>query len=382
VGEQDAVLLVRIGGFSLLFIFVGAGLSLLPRALERFPTITLIQVASNIAMWGGAVLLIVFGYGLVQVMWWIATLTIIVCLLYAAWNRRLLPELTWRPTSRFGESKKIFSYSAYAFLAQATSMVTYHADRLLIAYFLGPAAVAFYAVAANLASKLLSVAAALTSFVFPRAITLASGSERGAIVALYLRASRFTLLAIFPIAMPVIWLAPEFLTLWLGKEFALHAAVLLQILTAAYCIAVMSVAASQVYNGLGNSRIGAAYAATGSLINLALCGLLIPRFGTTGATIAVLAGMLQAILYAGSLERHLGLGWFGGQRKLYLQLALAMVGQSLLLYLSRSGVNGWFSLVAIGGGAWIAFYLTWAVCGFLNNDDKAVLSRLTGKWVT
>lgn len=381
-GSHDAILLVRIAGFSLLFIFTGAGLSLLPRALERFPTVTLIQVASSIAMWGGAVLLIVSGSGLLQIIWWTAILTATVCLVYAGWNARLLPDMVWRPTPRFTESKRIFSYSAYAFAAQVTSMITYHADKLLIAYFLGPAPVAYYAVAVNLASKLLSIAAALTSFVFPRAITLTAAGERASVANLYLRASRFTLLAIFPLAMPVFWLAPQFLSLWLGSEFAANAAVLLQVLTAAYCIALMSVAASQVYNGLGNSRIGAAYAAAGSLINLALCVLLIPLFGTVGATLGVLAGMMQAIIYAGSLEHHLGMGWFGGQRKLYAQLALTLVLQSLQLYAARGLIDGWVALIAIGGSAWLAFYAIWIVCGFMNDDDKILVRRLKNRWAT
>lgn len=257
-------------------------------------------------------------------------------------------------------------------------MITYHADKLLIAYFLGPAPVAFYAVAVNLASKLLSVAAALTSFVFPRAINLATGGDRQALTALYLRASRFTLLAVLPLAIPVIWLAPQFLSLWLGDEFSAESAVLLQVLTVAYCVAVLSVPASQIYNGLGNSRIGAAYAAAGSLINLVLCALLIPLFGTIGATLGVLAGMMQAIVYAGSLGRHLGVGWFGGQRKLFAQLALAASLQSLVLYMTRSWITGWPSLLATGGGVWLLFYAAWVVCGFLNDDDKVLLRRLTG----
>jgi len=170
------------------------------------------------------------------------------------------------------------------------------------------------------------------------------------------------------------------LAIWLGPAFAAQAAPLLQVLCFGYVVAVLSVVPSQIFNGIGNARIGALFATAGTLINVGGCVILLPLFGMMGAAAASLLGMLQAVVYAGALEAHLGLGWFKARRGFYLSVLGVIAGQFLALYAMRPLVGGWVSLLLVGTGGYAVFHLAWRALGLLSADDKKVLGELSGLW--
>lgn len=382
IGVAEATQVVFLLGVSLLFYLLSAWASLLPRTMERFPAIALIQVAANIAMWGGAVALLELepGQGLLLVVTWTTLLSGVVCLAFLMFSRRLLPGFSCRPAATFRETARTFGYSFYAFVGQLTSAFTYHADKVLIAHFLGPEPVAYYAVAANVASKLLSLGAAMASFVFPRAVAFSASADHPALESFYARASRYQILVLAPLLAPAVMLSEPLLTVWLGPLFAAQATSLLQVLCFGYFLAVLSVVPSQIFNGLGNARIGAIFAAVGTAINIGGCVILLPLLGLIGAAVASLLGMVQAVVYAGALEVHLGLGWFKARRSFYLATLGIVAGQFLVLFPVRPLVEGWVSLVLVAAAGYGFFFLIWRAFGLLSADDKRVLGELSGLW--
>lgn len=382
IGTAEATRVVFLLGVSLLFYLLTAWASLLPRTMERFPAIALIQVAANIAVWGGAVVLLALnpGHGLLLIVTWTTFLSGLVCLAFLIFSRLLLPSFSCRPAATFRETPGTFGYSLYAFVGQLTSAFTYHADKVLVAHFLGPEPVAYYAVAANVASKLLSLGAAMANFVFPRAVAFSASADEPALKSFYARASRYQLLVLAPLLAPAVMLSESLLTLWLGRPFAAQASPLLQILCFGYFLALLSVVPSQIFNGLGNARIGAFFAAAGTVINIGGCVILLPLFGVIGAAVASLLGMVQAIVYAGALEAHLGFGWFKARRSFYLPVLGIVTGQFLALYAVRPLVGGWGSLLLAAVGSYALFFLAWRGCGLLSAEDKRVLGELSGLW--
>ncbi len=382
LSKEEATRVVFLMAVSLLFYLLTAWASLLPRTMERYPAIALIQVVSNIAAWGGAVALLALnpGHGLLLVVAWTTFLSGFVCFAFLIFSRLLLPGFSCCPAATFRETPGTFGYSLYASVGQLTAAFTYHADKVLIAYFLGPEPVAYYAVATTVASKLLSVGAAMANFAFPRAVALSAGADHSALKSFYARVSRYQLLVLAPLLAPAVILAEPLLTLWLGPAFASQATPLLQILCFGYFLAVLSVVPSQVFNGLGNARIGAFFATAATVINIGGCIILLPIFGVVGAAVASLLGMAQAIVYAGALEAHLGLGWFTARRSFYLAVSGIVTGQFLALYAARLLVEGWASLLLVGAGGYALFYLAWRVFGLLSPEDKRVLGELSGLW--
>lgn len=376
VDYAQALVLVRLGAAALLLSVLTAAVSILPRALEQFPRITLIQVLGKVFLWLGVTALAFRGFGLIGIFLWILAVESLVLAAYVVWNIRLLPVLSWLPTLCFQEVRGLVGFSLHAFIAQLSSSFAYHMDKFLLAYFLGPASVAYYSVAVGSASKILVLAGVLSAFVFPRAVNLNVAAATDALRQLYLRASRFTLLALAPLLIPGVLLTPTLLRIWLGPQFAARSAAPMQVLIGAYFLAAVSVVPSHIYNGKGNTRISAFYATTGTLMNVSLCLVLIPRFGILGAAMAALVGMAQSVVFMGSLEHELGLGWFGGQGKFFGQLCLLALAQFAVLSLARGWVSGWPSLAVVGSATWGLFYALWFLIPIATQDDRAVCLRI------
>ncbi len=376
VDDAQARTLVHLGACALLLALLTASVSILPRAVEQFPRITLIQVAGKLVLWLGVTAVTLRGGGLVPIFAWVLAVEFLVLAVYVAWNIRLLPALSWLPIFRFQEVGEMIGYSSHAFIAQLSSSFAYNVDKFLLSYFLGPAAVAYYSVAVGSASKILVLAGVMSAFVFPRAAGLNANAAADALRRLYLRASRFTLLVLAPMLIPGLLLTPALLRLWLGPEFAAKAAAPMQVLIVAYFFSAVSVVPSHIYNGKGNSRISAIYATIGTVMNIALCFVLIPRFGIMGAAAAAMVGAAQSILFMGSLEHELGLGWFGGQGKFFGQLGLLALVQFGVLALAGGRVQGWLSLAVVGALGWGLFYGLWFLTPIATEDDKAVCLRI------
>ena len=372
----QALVLVHLGAAALLLSVLTASVSILPRALEQFPKITLIQVLGKAVLWLGVTALAFRGSGLIGIFAWVLAVEFLVLAAYVLWNARLLPVLSWLPTLRFQEVRGLIGYSSHAFIAQLSSSFAYHMDKFLLAYFLGPASVAYYSVAVGSAGKILVLAGVMSAFVFPRAVGLNAAAATDALRHLYLRASRFTLLVLAPLLAPAVLLTPMLLRLWLGPQFAAKSAAPMQVLIIAYFLASVSVVPSHIYNGKGNTRISAFYATIGTLMNVSLCLVLIPRFGIMGAAAAALVGMAQSVVFMGSLENELGLGWFGGQGRLFGQLGLAALVQLAVLSFARGWVQGWPSLVVVGSLGWGLFYALWFLIPIATQEDRAVCLRI------
>ena len=167
------------------------------------------------------------------------------------WAGRLAGGLDWLPCFRFVEIRKSLSYNLHSFSGQVTSGATYHADKFLISNFLGAAAVGYYGLASNIASKLLSLVVALAGFVFPRTVRIFAADDVVGVRQTYIRSTRYVLLLAWPMLVVAVLLGDAFLRLWVGDVFANMAAELLMLLLVSYFLASMSVVASQIFNGIG-----------------------------------------------------------------------------------------------------------------------------------
>ncbi len=109
---------------------------------------------------------------------------------------------------------------AGAFIAQASSLATYNADKLLVSALISPAAAGAYAICTSIANKILLVIASGATFTFPRAARLHAEGDLDRVATTYAFATRISVLIASALAIPLIALAPEFLSIWIGPGFA------------------------------------------------------------------------------------------------------------------------------------------------------------------
>jgi O-antigen/teichoic acid export membrane protein len=369
--------LIRVMALGVFVAMLANAMSLYLRAMEQIPILVLVQNIYNTGIWVGVLLVGTNDGGLRDVLLVGIGLFALQFMLYLGWLSRSKSYRFMPLPSHGWQMKGMLGYSSFAFVSQLSSMLTYHVDRILVGVLSSVSQVAYYAVPANIVSRLLNVGALFNTFVFPRAITLHAAGDYEGLRALYIKASRYTFLLLVPIMVPLVVLAPELMVLWLGDTFAQGSQLTARILLVAFFIASTSITPSQLYNGMGNSRIGAYYALVGSSINVLLCLVLIPKFGATGAAVASLVAMLQALVYRRSLERTLKVDRYS-QRRAHLAITLVALVQAAIcgvihLYGLISDIITAFLFL---GGAWLVFYLLWLALPSRYNAQERELCRM------
>lgn len=204
---------------------------------------------------------------------------------------RLVPLRAVRPdrdllgrTLRFGLKSHVQALAAHL-----------HArvDLYMLAYFLTPTEVAFYAIATRLAELLFLVPQSLGVALYPRL----AGHDPGAADALTARACRVVASVAVPAAAALVLGGPWLLTRVYGTAYA-AAAEPLRLLVPATCFMSLYFLLSRSFTSRNRQEINLLAAGVALGGNVALNSVLIPRLGTVGAAASSLVsyGLAAAIL--------------------------------------------------------------------------------------
>lgn len=380
VGDQSLVYLSA--AINVLLALINAATLVPLRALERYGRAAQIQVMGGIAYWIACTVLATRGATLTQL---VALGTVSVALttfaqFLAAHERRSLPSgrapmdspgrvrsaensapalaSASVPTERF-LLRPFIAFGAGAFVAQASSLATYHADKLLISALISPGAAGAYAICTSIANKILLVVAASATYTFPRTTRMQAEGDLASVASTFASATRLSMVFATCVAVPLIALAPAFLEVWIGPEFATEHALTLQLLALGYAIAASSVVASNVAIGIGDVRTPAVFAVMGGTVTLLAVLLLAPRYGAAGAAAAAVIGMTQATLFNDLIARRLGPLARSASWPLLWRLAMIGIPVAVLASLASAIARGWISIVVIGAAAAGGFLLLW-----------------------
>jgi len=260
-----------------------------------------------------------------------------------------------------------------AFFAQLTSLITYHADKMLIAAFVSPAAAGAYSICSNIAGKLLMFAGAVSAYSFPQAARYHAANARPLLRDLQDSGTRIVVAASLFFTVPAVALAEPFLRIWIGQSFAEQYAIALRLLLIGYLCATFSTVASNVANAIGRSDICAKFAALGGVMTLVACYVLVREFGVLGAAMAALIGMSQAVWFSQIVSRVVGdlpaRRWFFHGRLLIVALCAG-----LPIYAVSLSVSSWGALLAAGAVGVLLGIGLWIVFGFASREQLDLLS--------
>ena len=149
----------------------------------------------------------------------------------------------------------------------------------------------------------------------------------------------------------------------------------LQLLVAGYAINASSVVSSNVAIGIGEARMPAIFATLGGVVTIVALAILAPRFGATGAALAAAIGMSQALIFNHLLARRLGEPARPASWPLILRLLSIALPVGLLTAAVSSIVQGWLTLLALGGAASLLFLGIW-LASFGRSEERMLLDDL------
>jgi O-antigen/teichoic acid export membrane protein len=284
-----AVLAFRLFGIAVPLELASRSLVGTLQAAQRFVWTNAMQALSSLLMYGvflggilsgghfKAVVVALFLLRFVYVGGLFAGAARTVPLLEAARRVRLLS-----PAYR-ARIREMFAFGLWITVASTLGPLLIYFDQWTISYYLGVAALPFYAVPFAMLQRMMIFPLSMTQTLFPAFSALDARNERARVEGFFLRANRFLLVTITPLLFVVFVWAHEILRLWISENFASHAATPLRILAAASVVALLAPLSGALLEGLGRPDVVAKVYLVELPINLVAVVLLVREFGLVGA---------------------------------------------------------------------------------------------------
>ncbi|VTS00428.1 lipopolysaccharide biosynthesis protein [Tuwongella immobilis] len=257
--------------------------------LERYTQKSLIRLVALVVRVAGIVAVTelspgLFGLGMVLTLTNLAE-----HLAYVLLVRRVMPELVLsrRLVDRVTLAR-VKGYSVDAFLAMLAGRITVQTAAVVIGMMISAVAVTHFLIASRLVEMAKSLLRSATTTLTPAFSSLEAQGKIDEMRAIYLTATRLSLLLGLPLALGMIWFGPAFLTRWLhSAEYVTVSYPTLWILAATLPFVVAQSAAARVLYGVGRLRGFARMALVEAAVNLTLSLILVRSMGIQGVAIAV-----------------------------------------------------------------------------------------------
>lgn len=369
------------------FAFVLAGLTYLvsallgvlasvPVGLQRFGVSAALKIGLHAPTALCTVLAAYLGFGLRGVMV-VALAGHMVGLVVFTWvNRRLLPG--FRPVLRWNSPVllRLFSFSAFTFVANVAGVVLFQLDKILIGALDSVAGVTYYTIPGGLAQTIHAAVASLAVVALPLSSDLIARGDIARVRQLYVRATRFVVLFTVSVSIPLYVFSEKILLYWLGPTFADKSTAVLRILILTY--GMLALTAIPYYLALGANKpwVPAVFSIFTAVLNVGLVLVLIPRFGIVGAAVGYLASTAAVPFFVWYFERRV----LGVTQRIWLELlrklALPAVWQVLVCYLAITLVTNVAVLLVVLAATSMVLPVLYYAFGFFDDEDKALLKRL------
>jgi len=192
-------------------------------------------------------------------------------------------------TATFNE---IFNYSIIAFITQMVGLLWQYTDRILLGYFIGSAAIAYFSVPQQIIFKILGLVAAASVVLFPRfSVDKLDETAKLLYKEFTLIGLIFTLIVFSTLSLII----KDFISLWITPSFAAETQSIAIILAMSCMIRGAFPVYENLFKGIGKPVYNMYIVIASSLIIVALDFLLIPKLGLNGAGIAYLVSPLAGV---------------------------------------------------------------------------------------
>ena len=312
---------------SIPLVTVTSGLRGILEALQQFRVLNFIRIPMTIFSLAGPLLVLPFSVSLV---WVVAVLVVgrvvgafahlIVCF-------RAIPALRHHlMVIDFSLMGSILRIGGWMNVSNLMAPIMMYVDRFLIGAVISVTALAYYTAPFDMVTRLSILPGAVSGVLFPAfALTCAQNPDRARL--LFSRSVKYIFIAVFPIVLVAVTLAPEGLRLWLGAPFAISSTAVLRWIAAGVFLNSLSYVPFALIQAAGRPDITAVL----QFIELPPYGLAIyffaKHYGITGVSVAWMARVtVDAVLLFVFAEKLLP-----QKRRSLFMLGNAVVGAGLLL---------------------------------------------------
>jgi O-antigen/teichoic acid export membrane protein len=332
--KNEARLVFTVSALSLPIITVGTSVIGLIQGLQRFEIAVKTELPMNTAH---------YLLPLLSCLFW-PNLVFIVALLF--FNRlswmivsfwlavRTFPDIMKNKKSDRQEMLSLIRFGGWVWVSSLVSPIMVYGDRLLISNMISLSAVAYYAVPAEMAMRLLIIPFSLGTVLFPVFSNLAGKREWTIFREVLIKAFKFTLLIMGLITVVAIIFAQEILGIWIGEGFARQSAVVLQILVLGIMATSISTITFTNLQAIGRPDVTAKIHLLELPLQIGLTILFIKYWGLPGAAVAWSGRLIVEmgiLFYFNQKKRGLSFNELVGERIPHLAVLLIILGIAGLL---------------------------------------------------
>ena len=248
--------------------------------------VTLVQTALRVI---GVVTVLKTGHGIVAIALCELFANSVGLCMQVTIARRLYPQLSiyfQRPERE--TLRKVWSYSAYAFLTTIAVQLVYQSDNLVVGAFVSASAVTFYAIANSLCRYSTQIVGSIGATFVPAASTYEASGDMEGVRRLYVNGTRATLIISMPILITFLVRGKQFIRLWMGPQYAHRSGDVLILLAIPLFFAYANRTASAIAYGIEKHKLMAVAAIAEGVTNLVLSITLVHWYGIYGVALGTL----------------------------------------------------------------------------------------------
>ncbi|MFZ6017579.1 MAG: oligosaccharide flippase family protein [Nitrospirota bacterium] len=294
VGEAKGMFYLL--ALSIPVVLVSSSFSGMLEAKQRFDLVNAVRVPASISTYLLTLLGLILGLRLPGIVALILVSRFGALSALVTLDLRVVPKLR-KFSAHFALSPHLFAFGGWVIVTSVVGPILVYLDRFLIASLLSIAAVVYYAAPYEAITRLWVIPTSLVATLFPAFSALEGIGDRQRIGTLFARAIKYTLLTLGPIVLMLALFAEEILRIWLGSDFAMQSAIVLQILALGVLVNSLAHSPYALLQGVGRPDITAKFHLLELLFYVGIAWVLVSHWGIAGAATAwTLRVALDALL--------------------------------------------------------------------------------------
>jgi O-antigen/teichoic acid export membrane protein len=252
---------------------------------QRFYVNTLISIGTSLLVAAATVIVLLNGYGLVELVAVTTSIRIAALLAYRANAYRAFPLLSVRWSHvRRARLREVTAFSVFLLVIEIAQKINYTADTMVIGAFMGTAAIATWTVGARLITAVRTLSQAMGRFLFPSIVEGATHENADRLQLVLIQGTRISLAMVIPMAMILALLADLVVAAWVGPRFEGSVAVV-RLLAMVVAIRIGANTSYAVLKGAGHHKFAAASSVAVAVSNLILSILFVGPLGLVGVAL-------------------------------------------------------------------------------------------------
>ena len=263
----------------------------------RYDVMSALKLGTLLMRTAGILMVLSHGYGLLALAIVTAGAALPEKAAYIYFARKSYPSYQFRSSYlSLATVRMLYGYGIYALLIQITDMLKFNVDSIVIAGFIGVAAVTHYAIATSLITHFMNLIGTVMGVLLPVFSRLESEDDFARMKKAFFLSTKISVCTASFVGFGLIFWGRPFIERWMGPDY-LDAYPCLVILVIGCTAGLWQAASQAILFGTSKHKFYAIANAAEAAANLALSLLLVGRYGIVGVAVGTMIPMLVINLF-------------------------------------------------------------------------------------